>query len=39
MLIETSNNCFLNRHQVEKRSIVDNLDLVILALDETIDDG
>ncbi|CAG8464969.1 7473_t:CDS:2 [Paraglomus occultum] len=29
----------LLRQQVEKRSIVDNLDLVILALDETIDDG
>lgn len=29
----------LLRHQVEKRTIVDNLDLVVLALDETIDDG
>jgi len=24
---------------VEKRTIIDNLDLVVLALDETIDDG
>ncbi|RHZ82186.1 hypothetical protein Glove_113g49 [Diversispora epigaea] len=29
----------LLRHQVEKRTIIDNLDLVVLALDETIDDG
>ncbi|RIA86716.1 clathrin adaptor complex small chain-domain-containing protein [Glomus cerebriforme] len=29
----------LLRHQVEKRTLVDNLDLVVLALDETIDDG
>ncbi|KAG9284486.1 hypothetical protein G9A89_014090 [Geosiphon pyriformis] len=29
----------LLRQQVEKRSIMDNLDLVVLALDETIDDG
>jgi len=29
----------LLRHQIEKQSIVDNLDLVVLALDETIDDG
>ncbi|CAG8623839.1 13183_t:CDS:2, partial [Ambispora leptoticha] len=27
------------RQQVEKRAILDNLDLVVLALDETIDDG
>ncbi|GAA5887839.1 hypothetical protein JCM6882_000772 [Rhodosporidiobolus microsporus] len=29
----------LLRHQVEKRSILENLDLVVLALDEAIDDG
>ncbi|GAA5862637.1 hypothetical protein JCM8547_003496 [Rhodosporidiobolus lusitaniae] len=29
----------LLRHQVEKRSILENLDLVVLALDECIDDG
>ncbi|GAA5967888.1 hypothetical protein JCM11641_005800 [Rhodosporidiobolus odoratus] len=29
----------LLRHQVEKRSILENLDLVVLALDETVDDG
>ncbi|TNY24781.1 coatomer protein [Rhodotorula diobovata] len=29
----------LLRHQVEKRSILENLDLVVLALDETIDNG
>lgn len=29
-------NC---RYQVEKRSIMDNLDLVILCLDETVDGG
>ncbi|CAO3677412.1 unnamed protein product [Umbelopsis vinacea] len=29
----------LLRHQVEKRSILDNLDLVVLCLDETVDDG
>ena len=29
----------LLRHQVEKRSVLENLDLVVLALDETIDDG
>ncbi|CAG8542307.1 106_t:CDS:2 [Funneliformis caledonium] len=29
----------LLRHQVEKRTLVDNLDLVVLTLDETIDDG
>jgi hypothetical protein len=29
----------LLRHQVEKRTLVDNLDLVVLALDEAIDDG
>lgn len=29
----------MNRHQVEKRTLVDNLDLVVLTLDETIDDG
>ncbi|KAH8554273.1 Longin-like domain-containing protein [Umbelopsis sp. PMI_123] len=27
------------RHQLEKRSILDNLDLVVLCLDETVDDG
>ena len=27
------------RGQVEKRSVVENLDLVLLCLDETIDDG
>jgi len=29
----------LLRHQIEKRSILENLDLVVLALDETVDDG
>lgn len=29
----------LLRHQVEKRAILENLDLVVLALDETIDNG
>ena len=29
----------LLRHQVEKRSVLENLDLVVLALDETVDDG
>ncbi|KAI8581654.1 hypothetical protein K450DRAFT_230544 [Umbelopsis ramanniana AG] len=29
----------LLRHQLEKRSILDNLDLVVLCLDETVDDG
>jgi hypothetical protein len=27
------------RYQVEKRSVMDNLDLVILCLDETVDGG
>ncbi|KAJ1930187.1 Golgi-to-ER vesicle coat component [Tieghemiomyces parasiticus] len=29
----------LLKHQVDKRSVIDNLDLVVLALDEVIDDG
>ncbi|OMJ21374.1 Coatomer subunit zeta-1 [Smittium culicis] len=29
----------LLRHNVDKRSVLDNLDLVLLALDETVDDG
>ena len=29
----------LLRHQVEKRAILENLDLVVLCLDETVDDG
>lgn len=29
----------LLRHQVEKRAILENLDLVVLCLDETIDEG
>ncbi|KAL1921459.1 uncharacterized protein VTP21DRAFT_11175 [Calcarisporiella thermophila] len=29
----------LLNHQLDKRSILDNLDLVLLALDETVDDG
>lgn len=29
----------LLRHQVEKRAILENLDLVVLALDETVDNG
>lgn len=29
----------LLRHQVEKRAILENLDLVTLCLDETVDDG
>jgi len=29
----------LLRNQVEKRTVLDNLDLVLLCLDETIDDG
>ena len=29
----------LLKNQVEKRSVLDNLDLVLLCLDETIDDG
>lgn len=29
----------LLRHQVEKRAILENLDLVVLALDETIEEG
>ena len=29
----------LLRHQVEKRSILENLDLVVLCLDETVDNG
>ncbi|RIB05631.1 Longin-like domain-containing protein [Gigaspora rosea] len=45
LLLSTILNAFydavssLLRHQVEKRTIADNLDLVVLALDETIDDG
>lgn len=29
----------LVRNQVEKRAVLENLDMVILCLDETIDDG
>jgi len=29
----------LLRNQVEKRSVLENLDIVLLCLDETIDDG
>lgn len=29
----------LLRHQVEKRAILENLDLIVLALDECVDDG
>lgn len=29
----------LLRHQLEKRGVLENLDLVLLCLDETIDDG
>lgn len=29
----------LLRHQVEKRAILENLDLVVLCLDETVDNG
>lgn len=29
----------LLRNQVEKRSVLENLDLVLICLDETIDDG
>jgi coatomer subunit zeta len=29
----------LLRHQVEKRAILENLDLVVLCLDETVDEG
>lgn len=29
----------LLRNQVEKRSVLENLDMVLLCLDETIDDG
>ncbi|KAI8325939.1 coatomer protein [Martensiomyces pterosporus] len=29
----------LLKHNVDKRSLLDNLDMVVLALDETIDDG
>lgn len=29
----------LLRNQLEKRSVLENLDLVLLCLDETIDDG
>lgn len=29
----------LLRNQVEKRGVLENLDLVLLCLDETIDDG
>lgn len=29
----------LLKNQVEKRSVLDNLDVVLLCLDETIDDG
>jgi coatomer subunit zeta len=29
----------LLRNQVEKRALLENLDLVLLCLDETIDDG
>lgn len=29
----------LLRHQVEKRSLLENLDLVVLCLDETVDNG
>ncbi|KAJ1876895.1 Golgi-to-ER vesicle coat component [Coemansia sp. S17] len=27
------------RHSVDKRNILDNLDMVVLALDEAVDDG
>jgi hypothetical protein len=29
----------LLRNQVEKRAVLENLDMVLLCLDETIDDG
>ncbi|KAJ1944217.1 coatomer protein [Linderina pennispora] len=29
----------LLKHNVDKRSVLDNLDMIVLALDETIDDG
>lgn len=29
----------LLRNQVEKRGVLENLDLVVLCLDETVDDG
>ncbi|KAJ2813378.1 Golgi-to-ER vesicle coat component [Coemansia sp. 'formosensis'] len=28
-----------SRHSVDKRNILDNLDMVVLALDEAVDDG
>ncbi|KAK7691827.1 hypothetical protein QCA50_005231 [Cerrena zonata] len=31
--------CLLLRNQLEKRSVLENLDLILLCLDETIDDG
>lgn len=45
MMLSTVLNAFydsvsiLLRHQVEKRAILENLDLVVLALDETVDNG
>lgn len=45
LMLQSALNAFheavslLLRHQVEKRSVLENLDLVVLALDETIDDG
>src|ERR1700722_13477184 len=29
----------LNRNQVDKRTLIDNLDLLLLSIDEIIDDG
>ncbi|GAA96803.1 uncharacterized protein L969DRAFT_97145 [Mixia osmundae IAM 14324] len=45
LMLQSALNAFydavslLLRHQVEKRSVLENLDLVVLALDETVDDG
>jgi len=45
LMLQVAHNAFVDavslllRNQVEKRSILENLDLVLLCLDETIDDG
>lgn len=45
LMLQVALNAFFDavslllRNQIEKRSVLENLDLVLLCLDETIDDG
>lgn len=45
LMLSTALNSFIDalttllRNQIEKRGVLENLDLVLLCLDETIDDG